>query len=337
MKKLFLIVMGILVSLSFFPSTGFAADMNYSVRAVIPDNQVDKTKTYFDLRMKPGQKQKVTLHFENNASEQVQIEVSPNTATTNRNGVIDYSTSKKKVDPSLKYDFSKLVTGEKVVTLNAKEKKDVDYEITMPEKEFDGILLGGFYIHKKQADTDKDKDSSVQIKNDYSYVIGARLSENDKAVSPKLKLNQIKAGLENYHTVVNANLQNATPVIISNMKIDAKVTKSGSSKVLHQVVKENQSMAPNSNYNFSIPWDDEELKAGKYHLSMTAKDASGHHWKFEKDFTIGSNAKEINKEAVGIEHSNIWLIIGLSGAGLLILITIILFLIRRKRKTKEQN
>ncbi|WP_052008514.1 DUF916 domain-containing protein [Listeria aquatica] len=96
MKKLFLMLMGILVTLTFLPNTGFAADMNYSVRAIIPDNQVDKTKTYFDLRMKPGQKQKLTLHFENNADEKVQIEVSPNTATTNRNGVIDYSSSKKK-------------------------------------------------------------------------------------------------------------------------------------------------------------------------------------------------------------------------------------------------
>ncbi|WP_439442995.1 DUF916 and DUF3324 domain-containing protein [Listeria aquatica] len=336
MKKLFLMLMGILVTLTFLPNTGLAADMNYSVRAIIPDNQVDKTKTYFDLRMKPGQKQKLTLHFENNADEKVQIEVSPNTATTNRNGVIDYSSSKKKTDSSLKHDFSKLVTGEKIVTLNAKEKKDVDYEVTMPEKDLDGILLGGFYIHKKQADTDKDKDSSVQIKNDYSYVIGVRLSENDNPVSPKLKLNQIEAGLENYHTVVNANLQNTTPVIISNMKINAKVTKAQDTKILHQVTKENQSMAPNSNYDFSIPWNDEELKAGKYHLSMTAKDQSGHKWKFEKDFEIGDSAKAINKEAVGLEHSNIWLILGLSGTGLLILLLAILFFVRRKRKNKEQ-
>lgn len=44
-------------------------------------------------------------------------------------------------------------------------KKEVPYTITMPEQKFEGILLGGFHIHKKdkEASTNQNFKSKMTI------------------------------------------------------------------------------------------------------------------------------------------------------------------------------
>lgn len=38
-----------------------ASEFNFAVTPTIPENQVDKSKTYFDLKMAPGAKQTVEI------------------------------------------------------------------------------------------------------------------------------------------------------------------------------------------------------------------------------------------------------------------------------------
>ena len=72
------------------PMTGEAAEtMAYSVKANIPENQINKTLTYFDLKMEPNQRQDITLTVSNSSDEKATILISPNVAMTNQNGVID--------------------------------------------------------------------------------------------------------------------------------------------------------------------------------------------------------------------------------------------------------
>lgn len=298
---LFVIITGFLISIG--NPAASAADMNYSVKAVIPENQIDQSKTYFDLKMAAGEQQEISLEIENSSEQDVTIQVDMNTATTNRNGVINYGESKGSKDSSLTYDISKLITGENEVVLLPKEKRTVNYMLTMPKKSFDGILLGGFYIHKKMTQEEIESEKNVQIKNDFSYIVGVKLTETDKKIEPDLELNTITPGLQNYQTVVNATLQNTSPIIISGMTVDAKVSKEGSDKILHETKKDNQSMAPNSSYEFPISWDNQELKPGKYNLRVKAIDGNNHEWQFSREFEIKSDAKKFNKEAIKLEKN----------------------------------
>ncbi|MGC3141919.1 WxL protein peptidoglycan domain-containing protein, partial [Enterococcus faecalis] len=88
-------------------------------------------------------------------------------AQTNYNGVIVYKGKKERKDSSLAYDLKELITGDQTLKLNGNEKKEVPYTITKPEQKFEGILLGGFHIHKK--DKEKFTNKKFQIKKDYTY------------------------------------------------------------------------------------------------------------------------------------------------------------------------
>ncbi|UYY08795.1 DUF3324 domain-containing protein [Enterococcus faecalis] len=105
----------------------------------------------------------------------------------------------------------------------------------MPEKIFEGVLLGGFHIHKK--DKEASTNQKVQIKNDYSYVIGLQLTETEKKVTPELKLNTVEPGLNNYRTTLFANLQNTTATMITDMTVTAEVYKENNVEVLRKTVK----------------------------------------------------------------------------------------------------
>ncbi|MGH2236588.1 WxL protein host-binding domain-containing protein, partial [Enterococcus faecalis] len=72
----------------------------------------------------------------------------------------------------------------------------------------------------------------VQIKNDYSYVIGLQLTETEQKVTPELKLNTVEPGLDNYRTTLFANLQNTTATMLTDMTVTAEVYKENDIQVL---------------------------------------------------------------------------------------------------------
>nr|WP_273715436.1 DUF916 domain-containing protein [Leuconostoc mesenteroides] len=82
-----------IISFSLFVTGVSASEMNFSVNAVIPTNQIDKEKTYFNLKMAPKQEQDVTVTLKNNTKKDITVEIGINTAKTSSNGVIAYSES----------------------------------------------------------------------------------------------------------------------------------------------------------------------------------------------------------------------------------------------------
>lgn len=338
MKKLISILVVCLLGVQHMPITGHAENMAYSVKANIPENQINKTLTYFDLKMEPNQRQEITLTVNNSSDEKMTILISPNVAITNQNGVIDYSKTNVKADSTLKNPLTSIISKEQEVTLEARESKKVPFTIQMPEEEFDGLILGGFYISKKEDESNtKEKEKNVQIKNKYSYVIGLQLRENTNEIKPVIILNDIKPTLLNYRTAVTANLQNTEATIIKGLTINAKVMEKGSSKILHETNKKDFSMAPNSNFDFPINWNNQSLDAGTYMLQLVAQSGE-EQWRFEKEFKIsGKDSNKLNKEAIELEKNELnWiLIIGLVLGMAILLMLVTGFLIYRHKKKKR--
>lgn len=339
MRKLYALIVILLIGSLISPIIGQAeGSMAYSAKANIPENQINKTLTYFDLKMEPGQEQEISLTVSNSSDKQTTIILSPNSATTNQNGVIDYGQNKGKVDSTLKIPLSSVISKEQEVTLAPNETKQVLFTLKMPDKLFNGILLGGFYVTKKEeAEDSKEAEKNVQIKNNYSYVIGIQLRETLEKVKPQLKMNQIKPALLNYRTAVTVNLQNTEATIIKEFDVHAKVRKKGNGTVLHEATKTDMSMAPNSNFDFPISWDNQSLEPGTYTLEMTAKSGEN-QWTFEEDFTISAKeSKTLNTDAVELEKkAPNWTLIILSVIGAMtLLIGGMLYLIYKHKKKKE--
>ena len=193
-----------IISFSLFVTGVSASEMNFSVNTVIPTNQIDKEKTYFNLKMAPKQEQDVTVTLKNNTKKDITVEIGINTAKTSSNGVIADSESNIKKDNSLKYDLSKLVKGPDSVVVPASSSKDVTFHISMPDNSFDGILLGGLTFQQKSSEVTQSKSSGTSITNEYQYAVAMLIQEKDTVVQPNLNLIKVKPDQMNYRNVITA-------------------------------------------------------------------------------------------------------------------------------------
>jgi len=334
-KKYIIILLSIPIILLTLSHSVFASELNFSVSAVIPDNQVDKNQTYFDLHMEPNQEQTLEVTMRNDTKEAVIVEVDVNTAMTNNNGVIDYSQTDFERDSTLEVDMVDLVDYEKEITVKANSSVTYPIKVKMPAEEVSGILLGGIHFNEKQEE--KPQEEKAQIENKFAYVIGLKMEMNEPKVEPALELNEVKATQINYRNAVTANIQNTEPTIVSPLEIEAKIFKEKGKKVLFTEANDDMRMAPNSNFDYAINWDNKEFKPGKYRLELTAKNEDN-EWEWEKFFTIENDeAKKLNKEAVELEKNyTMWYIIG-GIILLLILLGFVYWLGTRKNRTKNES
>lgn len=322
---------------------------NVGVSAVIPDNQIDKDKTFFDLLMQPGQEQELDINLSNSSDEEITVEVTANSAFTNDNGVIDYSPIKMEPDPTLKYPFSSISETPKEVVVPAQSKVVAKVKIKMPAESYTGVLAGGIHVTEKdKADKKEDSGGGVQIKNKFVYVVGVQLrtEESLEGLKGELALDKKKIipTQVNYRNYLGINLQNTQPVYIRDLEVDAKIYRGNSDEVLHQTKTEKMKMAPNSNFNYGVDWENKPFQGGSYKAVVTAKSIDyGEEWSWTEEFTIDADlAKKLNDKAVELDKDNTQLIIMIvAGLGALLLVIIILIIVlnnrRQAKKRKARN
>ena len=328
----------LLITLFSFCDIAYADGMGYSVKAIIPDNQIDKTKTYFDLKMSPGQTQSIELEINSSSSESLNLAIEPYIATTNQNGELEYSVEPEKNDSTLVYPITRLISGKQTITLAPKETKRVTFGLKMSKKAFDGKIVGGFNVYEPTKETTKEsksKTNDVQIKNVFSIVIGIQLRESLAKIKPELKLNAVKAGLFNYRTAITANIQNIKPDFVSDLNVVAKIRKNGSKKVLYETEKTAMAMAPNSNFDLPILLENQEIAAGSYEVELAAQ-TKNDNWTFTKKFRITEEeAARFNEEALELEtkptNTLMIIIIAVVSLVFVILIGMVIALWHRKK------
>lgn len=292
-----------------------AAELRFSVETEIPENQIDKTKTYFDLMMKPDQEQILKVRAANSTDENLVIDVSVKSATTNSNGVIEYGESLTALDKSAPADLSEII-----------QLKDGGESVELPAKS-----------EKVDETKDKQKENTngLAIENRYAYTVAVLLRENETVVQPELSLEKVEPTQRNARSVISATLLNHEAAYLQSMKVTANVKNKKTSNVILEKEQEDMQMAPNSIFNFPIPYEENEMEAGTYVLAMTVE-GSGKKWQFTKEFTISKEeAKTFNEKDVTVKKTEsklIYLLIGL----LLLLLIICLFIILRLKKQKNK-
>lgn len=334
MKKIGLLIIG--MSFFFMGTRDVQAEgIGFSVQAELPSNQIDKNLSYFDLKMESGAQQDISVMVKNSTDKEEVVNLEINNALTNSNGLIDYSKHGVKPDISMEYPIEQLIKNNKQqIKLSAGESKKVSFHISMPKERIVGSILGGIKISEPEKDK-KNRNDNVTIKNLFSYVIGIHLRESLDVVPVKMNLKRITPSLMNYRTVVNANLQNGTPTILKDVSVDAKVKRRGSEKILHETKKEDMSIAPNTNFNFPVSWDNQRFNPGTYEMDVRVESNQG-KWDFEKEFVIkGNQVRKINNEAVEIEKEDYTIIYILIGVIILLGILFIGYFL--KNKTKEEK
>ncbi|MDT1939463.1 DUF916 and DUF3324 domain-containing protein [Carnobacterium divergens] len=338
-RKQLLTVLIIALTIPFLHlTTVSASELNFAVEPLIPENQRDKTKTYFDLLVKPDSEQTIEINLRNDTENEVIVEPKVHSATTNVNGVVEYGPVETKRDSTLKHDLNEVVSVEKEVKIPAQSSVKLPLTITVPKEEFNGILAGGITLQEKETkNNDNTETKGLSIQNQYAYVVALVLNENNTQVKPELKLNKVFPDQVNARNVINANLQNSTPNYLNQLNVVAKITQKGKTTALYETTKKAMQMAPNSNFDFPISLAGEKLEAGEYTLELTAT-TKADRWHWKKNFTIKADeAKKLNAKDVTIKKDYTWLYI-MIGIGLIVLsILIVILILKRKRKKEEER
>lgn len=362
-----------------FPLIGEASEqgLGFSIRPIHPENQLDKNQTYFDLKMEPSQIQELEVMIRNNTDHEIIVEASVNAAITNINGILDYSWNLEKAknaakdynknevnekidvnqiryDSSLKNPLPNLIKSEKEINIPAQSELPYKMELSMPDKPFNGVILGGVrFTEKESTKQETTSDKGVQIKNKFAYSLGIQLRETDELVIPDLKMDQkkIKATSINGHTGVSINIQNPTMTLMRDLEIKTTVYQNKSHKKVISSTKKGLKMAPNSNFDYGIDWNNQPLRAGNYTVKSLIKNHAidgepnelTRNWEFEETFTITrKEAKKINSQVADLNENTVswWLFIIIGVLGVLILVMALLltkYQVDKKKAIKKRR
>ena len=121
---------------------------------------------------------------------------------------------------------------------------------------------------------------------------------------------------------------------MSQLKMNAFVTKKGKSEKIRELSKQ-ISVAPRSQFELPISWNDEALKKGLYELTIQLEDQNSKKWTLKKAFEIKGEDEKLNEEAVKITRpaSNILLYFVIGSCILIILALFIYILKLRQNKS----
>lgn len=309
-------------------------------RVNFPDNQMKKDIGYYHLKVKPGDKQTVTITMGNTAEKKIAVNISLNGAKTNTNGVIEYGDNGIKNDKSLKYAFEKVVTGPKKVDLNPGEEKEVEFKINMPETSFEGVISGGIQMIQAGQGEEQAKASGSVVVNEYAYVIGMQLQEDDKVIKPKLKLNSVKPGQANFKNTIFVNYSNVNAAYLNNMTTEVQLTEKGKDTVMYEKKQAKMRMAPNTFIDFPVDMNGEPMKAGNYTANILVTADDGIKEKWTKDFKITKeDADKFNERDVGLvqEKGLDWKLIAVIVVGFFVLVGIIFIVVHTLKKNKKKS
>lgn len=333
-------VMNCLFSTLFFGqvvhATEDAGEVGYNIQAVLPENQKDKNNTYFDLRMSPGQKQTIEVMINNTSNEDATYEISINQAYTNNQGFIDYTDSKAKLDSSLPYKIDDIVSYEKEVTVKAQESAKFPITIQMPNDSFDGQIMAGIRVMKKEKE-----ESRGGVKSKIGYILGLNLSETDTEIKRELSLVSVEPAASFGKTSVVATVKNPTMEAYGKLKYAVVVIDETTGKEVRSVTYDSgMQLAPNSTYGLAIDWDSKRLIAGEYKLNLVVTDAKENKWTFDEKFSISKEqAKDINKITVdrNQEAGIPWLVYLILAIVVFILGIVFIIFLKKKREKQRQE
>lgn len=330
-KKMMLVLVLAFTGLS-FGQLALADSNDFSVIPVLPENQNPDIPSYFDLTVTPNQQQTLQIKIKNNSDKNVKYKLYVNTATTNQNGIIDYSISDFEKDESMKLSLKDYITlKEPLVEVPANSEKEVSLELNIPEAPFEGVALGGITVEPIA------EEGNEGVNNLFTRTLAIQIAESNKEIVPELYGGDVLISQENLRNNIKFELRNSTPTIISKVKAEISITKQGDKQPILEQTKEHLSFAPNSKFNLMTEWNG-QFEPGKYIYNIDLKDDGENHWEFNKEFEINSEeAERLNKTSVDEKKNSNKKYVLYVTIILLVLIGIILGSTLRKLKKRNEK
>ncbi|WP_339101750.1 DUF916 and DUF3324 domain-containing protein [Candidatus Enterococcus clewellii] len=318
----------------------------FSYEVIQPENQVDPSVGYYNLKLAQGQKQTVQIRLSNPSSVEVTVEVALNGAVTNSGGVVEYGPNKIENDASLKFPFAEVVSAPEEVVLAPREEKMLDIIIQMPETSFEGYISGGIRLMRKG----QEEESDSMVVNKIAYMVGMLLSQQDPAdienIAEEMTFNKVYPATANYRNAFIVNFSNSQPIYVDDMTVEVQISKEGSAEVLYDAKKAQMRMAPNTMIDFPVELNGEALIPGDYRAKILVKSGKGGKWEWDEAFTVtDEEAEKLNAQDLSLvqEPGVNWQLVALIAGGVLGVLLVIFLIVhfagkkKSRKKSKKKN
>lgn len=316
---------------------------SFSYEVVHPDNQINESVGYYDLKMTPGQEQTVHIRFNNPSNFDVKVLVELSGAKTNSSGVIEYTNERIENDDSLKFAFEDIVTAPSEIEMAPGEEKILEINIKMPETSIEGYISGGIRL-TRDGQVEEAGDSTVV--NQVSYMVGMLLTEQEpaeiEAISEELQFNKVYPDIHNYRNAFMVNFSNIKSIYVNDVVVDIQISREGSSEVLYESKKSSMRMAPNSFIAYPVSLNGEQMVAGDYRAKIVVTSGKGGRWEWDEAFTVtDEEANKFNEQDLTLvqEPGINWRLVAMVAAGalgVLLVIFLTIHFVRKNRKAKNK-
>ncbi|MFD1671827.1 WxL protein peptidoglycan domain-containing protein [Agrilactobacillus yilanensis] len=289
---------------------------SFSVQAIIPKEQEDQNRGFFDLTVQPNEVHEVGIRLFNTGTEKITVTVAVNNAYTSNSGAIAYDKHDRKLYDTASDSMADLVQGKRrqVVTLEPNGIKEVKFKIKAPETQYQGMILGAITA---TGATDPAKKQQITINNRIAYSLGIVYREGDFAsVTPKFKVGKATPKIIATQQGISLELENSMPINASKMSIHTEFYKNG--KRIKEIDQSKLEMAPYSYFKHFIPIT---LSAGSYKITGKIQSENGGYQTFTKHFNITKTkeAKKTVAKPVVQKKNNIGLIVLFIALGIIVL------------------
>ncbi|MDR2278879.1 WxL protein peptidoglycan domain-containing protein [Vagococcus fluvialis] len=328
----------------FFVAESFAEtyDMPVQIETVLPDNQKNQSVSYFDLKMSPSDKQKVTIKVSNVTAEPLKFKVNYSDAKTTSEGNIEYSENENlKLETPLNYSFKEIVSGPGELIVPAKSTEEVEFLLSMPEKSYDGSIAGG--VEFLQEINEEEQGALVTQR---SYLVGFKLSETDVKLPIDIDLGKTIVGTKNYKSAIIVPVNNLVGDYVEELAIQVEIIDESDQTIVMQSEKKMMRMAPFSTLEFPLYIEESLLAVGEYgmNVKVTAQDNFSKKW--QQGFSVTKKDLELMKENQDLWNEGnrrasqkkvFFLILVITLVTLLIIILIRINHLRNKQKKGSGN
>ena len=317
-----------------------------SVAPIFPENQNPDTSGFFDLLVSPGERQEIAIYVGNGTPEDLTVTIRLITASTNRNGIINYTTPGLN-DETMRHSFSEIAflpdaaQGEVVIPAGLQGR--VPIFIDIPEEKFEGMILGAIRVTQELSEEEIAEGGTIV--NRYNFVLAVRLQHSYDEVEPDFLMGEVGPQLINHRNAIVANVRHTQPRITRPVTATAQLYARGGTEPLFEA-DESVNFAPNTIFPFVIARDlGRGLEPG-YYTARIQLEYEGQTWNLEHEFEITADTvyEEAQPEAPvdAIDNPSgdglpVWAIITIVVVGGLLIAVIVMLINSRKTKQDGQS
>ncbi|HCT96256.1 DUF916 domain-containing protein [Vagococcus sp.] len=310
----------------------YADEITFSVSPIFNGNRTENIADYYDMSLSPDSTSEIGIKIKNQDNTPHDYQLSVENAFSNRNGIIEYTSetmSYRQIPP-----LSTMAKVAEVVRVEAKSEAIFPISIALPNEMFEGITLGGVRVRK----TD-DKEEGEQVVNRYSYLIPVKIHQGNQDYPEEILFKGAALQVVKYDSNLEIVFENVHPVVLKGMNVQITMKRMEQTQAPIQTLYDDEvRMAPETVNHMLLRLNQEEVKAGKYLVTIEAKGKEFHQTWTEELEIKASEAKTINEniDMPKKESSKMWLFVVIILI-LLLIILIQMIVIGRRRKRNERQ